>query len=137
MGTHPRAVLITFLNNFRLSVESNPILRRFSFTSLPRSLIGPKELRHSLNQSDAKLQPITTWRPSFPEEVWMVFYFEFSLAHKCISFLLIGCGDNFRFGITTLNRKALHNFSGPTSFYQDKSKPYYNPLNVIVDISPP
>ena len=66
----------------------------------------------------------------------MVFYFEFSLAHKCTSFLLIGCGDNFRFGITTFNRKALHNFSGQTSFYQDKSKPYYNSLSVIVDISP-
>ena len=37
----------------------------FGFASL-RSVIGPDNLRHSLNQSDAKLKPITTRLPAFP-----------------------------------------------------------------------
>ena len=37
----------------------------FGFAS-HRSVIGPDNLRHSLNQSDAKLKPITTRLPAFP-----------------------------------------------------------------------
>ena len=36
----------------------------FSFSFL-RSMIGPENSLHSLNQSDAKLKPITTWSPAF------------------------------------------------------------------------
>ena len=30
-----------------------------------RSVIGPEKSLHSLNQSDAKQEPITTWSPAF------------------------------------------------------------------------
>ena len=30
-----------------------------------RSVIGPEKSHHSLNQSDAKQEPITTWSPAF------------------------------------------------------------------------
>ena len=30
-----------------------------------RSVIGPNNSHHSLNQSDAKQEPITTWSPAF------------------------------------------------------------------------
>ena len=33
--------------------------------ALTRSMIGAENLRHSVNQSDAKLTPITTWSPAF------------------------------------------------------------------------
>ena len=34
--------------------------------ALLRSVIGSENSRHSLDQSDAKLKPITTWSPAFP-----------------------------------------------------------------------
>ena len=37
----------------------------FIGSALLLSMIGPENSRHSLNRSDAKLQPITTWSPAF------------------------------------------------------------------------
>ena len=44
-------------------------------------MIGPKKMRRSLNQSDAKLKPIPTWSPAFSRALGglLVFYFEFLL----------------------------------------------------------
>ena len=44
------------LNNFQLGVKSNLGLRGFA---LVRSVNALENLRHSLNQSDAKLRPVT------------------------------------------------------------------------------
>ena len=50
--------------------------------SLLCSMIGPKNSRHSLDQSDAKLQSITTWSPAFscPLGGLLVFTLSFHLA---------------------------------------------------------
>ena len=50
------------------------------------AVIGPENSRHSLNQSDAKLKPTTTWSPAFSRALGrvVVFYSEFSLALKSI-----------------------------------------------------
>ena len=45
---------------FKLNVESNRDC--FDFALL-YSAIRPENSNHSLNQSDAKLKPITTWSP--------------------------------------------------------------------------
>ena len=44
-----------------------------------------------LNQSDAKLKPITTWSPAFSRALdsLLVFYFEYSLALMVFSFLTV------------------------------------------------
>ena len=97
-------------------------------------MIGPKELRHSLSTN--QMQNYNQSRlgdPRFPREVGWFFTLSSHWLINVFSFLLSGFCDNFGFGITILDRKAFYNFSGPTSFYQDKSKPHYNSLNVIVD----
>ena len=47
------------LNNFQLSVEMFPLFQWFPL------VIGPKNSRHSLNQSDANVTSITIWSPAF------------------------------------------------------------------------
>ena len=41
------------------------LVLRFFFLFALRSVIGPENSHHPLNQSDAKLKPLTTWSPSF------------------------------------------------------------------------
>ena len=41
------------------------LVLRFFFLFALRSVIGPENSYYSLNQSDAKLKPLTTWSPSF------------------------------------------------------------------------
>ena len=41
------------------------------------SVIGPENSRHSLDQSDANLTPITTWSPAFSRPFWSSRYFTF------------------------------------------------------------
>ena len=67
-------------------------------------MIGPENLRYFLNQSDAKLKPMTTWSSAFSR---LSGSFEFLLAAKVFSFFLIGRYDYFGLGFTTINRKAL------------------------------
>ena len=57
--------------NFKLSVE---VIRDCVIFALLSSVIDPKNSPHSLNQSDAKLRPITTLSPRFPalNAVWSV-----------------------------------------------------------------
>ena len=50
---------ITFLKWVSNEIRNNPCF------VLLRSVIGPEDSRQSLNQSDAKLKPITTWSPAF------------------------------------------------------------------------
>ena len=72
-------------------------------------MIGPEDSRHFLNQSDAKLKPITTWSPTFSRALDNLVGFPLS-SHwllRLFSFLLIDCWDYSGFGCTTLNRKAL------------------------------
>ena len=49
-------------SNFPFSFENSPILRWFA---LLRSMICAENSRHSLNQSDEKLKPITNRSPAF------------------------------------------------------------------------
>ena len=84
------------------------------FLASLRSLIGKKKnSRHSLNQSDAKLKPNTSWSPAFfPRfKQFACFHFEFSLAFDGIflsspwpSWLLY----YFGFGFTKLSWKVLY-----------------------------
>lgn len=76
-------------------------------------MIGPKNLQHFLSQSDAGLKPITTWSFAFSRAFRSLgsFFFLTLISHwllKVFYFLLIGRCDYFRFGFTTLYRKALY-----------------------------
>ena len=46
--------------------------------SLLRSVIGPENWHHSLNQSDAKLKLITTWPLAFPRALEILVAFTLS-----------------------------------------------------------
>ena len=77
--------------------------------ALLRSVIGPENYRHSLNQSDAKQRTIATWSPVFSRALGSSLGFSASSSFFfCgIFFRLLGRSDNFGFRCTTLNRKAL------------------------------
>ena len=69
-----------------------------------------KLARLSLNQSDAKLKPITNWLPAFSRALYSLVGFTLS-SHwlfRLLSFRLIGRCDFFGLGFKTLNRKALY-----------------------------
>ena len=69
-----------------------------------------KLARLSLNQSDAKLKPITNWLPAFSRALYSLVGFTLS-SHwlfRVLSFRLIGRCDFFGLGFKTLNRKALY-----------------------------
>ena len=72
-------------------------------------MIGLKNSRHSPNQSDAKLESIKTWSPTFSRAVGsFVVLLEFSLAlTSFFSFLPLDVVVTFVLCFTTLNRKAL------------------------------
>ena len=60
-------------------------------------MIGSENSRHPLDQSDAKLKPVSTGSLAFfPAFHWILAIFPF---------VLIGCCDYFGFGLTSLNRK--------------------------------
>ena len=68
-------------------------------------LIGIEKSRHSLNQSDKKLNPITTWSPTFSRALCCCFGFSLSFYRLLrVSFLLI----YFGFAFTILSLKALY-----------------------------
>ena len=77
--------------------------------ALLRSVIGLENLRHPLNQSDAKVKPITTWSLAFSRARGRLPVFTLSSHWLPLKFyfVLIGRYDYFGFGFTTLNRKAL------------------------------
>ena len=65
----------------------------FRFAS-PRSVIGPENSHHHLDQSNAKLKPISTWSPSFsrasskfpvftPSSHWLMMTLTFLLIVSC------------------------------------------------------
>ena len=60
-----------------------------------RSVIGPENSHYSLNQSDAKLKPLTTWSPSFSRASGSLVVFT-----QVVSSLLIGSFDHFGFGFS-------------------------------------
>ena len=90
-----------------MSVESNQGLF-FFFASL-RNVIGPENSRLSLDQSGAKLKPVTTWSPAFSRALGSLLVLLGFLIGSLRSFffLLIGARDYFGFGFTTLIQKAL------------------------------
>ena len=65
----------------------------FFFLFSLRSVIGPENSHYSLNQSDAKLKPLTTWSPSFSRALGSLVVFT-----QVVSSLLIGSFDHFGFG---------------------------------------
>ena len=78
--------------------------------ALLRSVIGPENYRHSLNQSDAKQRTIATWSPVFSRALGSSLGFSASSSFFffCgIFFRLLGRSDNFGFRCRTRNRKAL------------------------------
>ena len=69
------------------------LVLRFFFLFALRSVIGPENSHYSLNQSDAKLKPLTTWSPSFSRASGSLVVFT-----QVVSSLLIGSFDHFGFG---------------------------------------
>ena len=69
-------------------------------------MIGPVNLLHFLNQSDAKLKPITTWSLVFSRASLEQFVLSSYRLNEISSFHFIG--DYFGFAFTTLNRKQLY-----------------------------
>ena len=71
-------------------------------------MIGPENLLRFLNQSDAKLKPITTWSLVFSRASLEQFVLNLSSYRllEISSFHFIG--DYFGFAFTTLNRKQLY-----------------------------
>ena len=76
--------------------------------ALLRCVIGRENSRFFLNQSDAKLKPVTIWSPAFCRALVELFLLWLSLTHKGISLLLVDRCDWFGLGYTTLDRKALY-----------------------------
>ena len=77
--------------------------------ALIRSLIGPGNSRHFLNQSDATLTPSASWLPAFSRALGSLRVLTLSShwgSSGFFPFHLIGCYLLFWFGFTTLNRKA-------------------------------
>ena len=78
--------------------------------------------RHSLNLSDAKLKPITTWSPAFSRALDSLFGFTLSSHWYLEEFFFPpngGC-DYFVVGLLTLNRKALSLVTKKASLYHTK-----------------
>ena len=71
-------------------------------------VIGRENSCFFLNQSDAKLKPVTIWSPAFCRALVELFLLWLSLTHKGISLLLVDRCDWFGLGYTTLDRKALY-----------------------------
>ena len=74
--------------------------------ALLRCVIGRENSRFFLNQSDAKLKPVTIWSPAFCRA--LVELFDLSLTHKGISLLLVGRCDWFGLGYTTLEKHFMY-----------------------------
>lgn len=84
-----------FFNRATFNWVSKVIRDRFSF-ALRCCVIGPGNSRHSLNQSDAKLKPITTWSVEFSRalDILVGFILSSHWLFRVFSFLLIGhCND--------------------------------------------
>ena len=83
----------------------------FGFALL-RPVIGPKNSRHFLHQSDAKLKPITTRPPAFSRALECLDVFILSCHRLLEVFSFLPC-DNLGFDCMTLGRKELytHNWS--------------------------
>ena len=92
--------------SFQLSAK---IIRNcFDFVLL-RSMIGLKNSRHLLSQSDEKPKPIATW-PHVFSRAWRRLSVFASSSHWFVllfAFVVIGHCDCFGFGFTTLYWKAL------------------------------
>ena len=81
-------------------------------------MIGPENSHHSLNQSETKLKPITTWSPAFSRALGssIVFVLSSHWLFKAFHFLLICHRAYFGFSFTTLNRKELYQLLGKIFF---------------------
>ena len=81
-------------------------------------MIGPENSHHSLNQSETKLKPITTWSPAFSRALGssIVFVLSSHWLFKAFHFLLICHRAYFGFSFTTLNRKELCQLLGNIFF---------------------
>ena len=68
------------------SIECQKVIWDCSDFPLFYSVIGPKDSRHSRNQSDAKLKPITAWSPALSRALGgsVGFYCEFCCLFECI-----------------------------------------------------
>ena len=88
-------------------IYSNPGLHWFSLTFF--SVIGPENSHHPLNQSDAKLKPIATWKFAFSRALTNLLFFTLSSYWLMIMkvFVLIGPRGHFGFGFSTLHWKPL------------------------------
>ena len=92
----------------RISIVKTSTFKDCIIFAQHRSVIGPENTRHPLNQSDAKRELITTWSLAFSRALDNVVGFEFHWCLKIFPFPLIGRWDYV--GFKTTNRKALYLF---------------------------
>ena len=80
------------------------VIRNYFGFALLRSLIGLKNSRHLLNQSDAKPKPIATWSHAFSRAWRRLRVFAASSQWFIVLFssVVIGYCNCFGFGFTTL-----------------------------------
>ena len=70
------------------------VLNKSQLNALLHSVIGSENSRHSLNQSDAKIKPISTWSPAFSRALGsLAFALSSHWLLKVFSSLPIGCYD--------------------------------------------
>ena len=99
--------------------------------ALLRSVIGLKNARHLLNQSDAKLKPIATWSLAF-SRAWGRLHVFTLTSHWLLvmsTLLLIGRCNDFGFDFTTLNRKALYINAGFVQVRNLESHAIFNTIS--------
>ena len=87
--------------NFKLNVKGKPGLHWFA---LPRSVIGPENSRHSLNQSDVKQNKPRPGHSFFPAHFFLGSTYFLLVRLACV---LITCWDYFVYGSYALNPRAL------------------------------
>ena len=89
---------------------TSQVIRDCVGLALLRSVIGPENSHHSINQSDANVNPTTIWSPTFSRALgsWLVLISSFHWLFRVFCFLLIGRCDNFSFAFTRLSRKTLY-----------------------------
>ena len=93
--------------------------------ALLRSVIGPQNYRHFLNQSEAKLKSITPWSLAFSRTLhslpshWLLFFFFFAFFWLAVQVSSVNVYDTqskelylislvvMIFGLTTIHRQAL------------------------------
>ena len=99
------------------------VLNKSQLNALLHSVIGSENSRHSLNQSDAKIKPISTWSPAFSRALGsLVFALSSHWLLKVFSSLPIGCYDYIGLDLRHSIEKRFVSFRW---FFMDRSNRFF------------